>query len=394
MTDSVASLQARRWLLRSSPLARRALALYTLALVLATLHPLAGWRASGAGSLDFLFAPLPRWWTWFDVIANVLFYLPFGWLAVLSLWPRLRGSGAPLLASAAGLLLSLLLEAAQGWLPSRIPSNLDWATNGAGAVLGAALAHRQAPVLLGEGRLLRWWMSWFRPDAAAGLLLLALWLFALLRPQPLPLAMGEFVTPLREVLRDPDWMRTLDAWLGGATDWLQGPDAALAAGESVLLEAVVLAGALCAAGAVLCEALRAQAPRAALMSLLVASALAVKSFSTMVMPLPHAALGWLSAGVQGGLVLAALGLYVIASVPPAFRRRIGIVLMALLLVLVNTAPGNAYQAQTHAGWETGRWTDFSGLAGWTALAWPWLAMTWLWMRGHRQRRARRPREPA
>ncbi len=73
-----------------------------------------------------------------DAAANVVMFLPLGFLFRLT-WPAPRDRRAlrPLVF---GLALSLLLEAAQLFLPSRFSSPVDVVTNGAGAWLGA-LAH-------------------------------------------------------------------------------------------------------------------------------------------------------------------------------------------------------------------------------------------------------------
>lgn len=71
-----------------------------------------------------------------DVIANVLLFLPLGFLA------RLSGLRGPRVAAATGIALSAGLEALQTFLPGRYPSPVDVVANGAGAWLGALLHRR------------------------------------------------------------------------------------------------------------------------------------------------------------------------------------------------------------------------------------------------------------
>src|SRR5438132_1179680 len=52
--------------------------LYTGLIVYASLYPFSGWRPPGSSPLAFLMQPWWPWWTWFDLIANLLGYLPFG----------------------------------------------------------------------------------------------------------------------------------------------------------------------------------------------------------------------------------------------------------------------------------------------------------------------------
>ena len=131
--------------MRGSPLARLLLPVYLALIVYASLYPLAGWRQHGGSPFEFLALPWPRTTLWFDVVSNVLGYAVLGLLAVLAMRPRVRGLAAVLAASALGAGLSLLMEAAQSYLPVRIPSNLDLLCNAAGACAGALAGLRAGP---------------------------------------------------------------------------------------------------------------------------------------------------------------------------------------------------------------------------------------------------------
>lgn len=75
-----------------------------------------------------------------DTVINLLGFIPFGFTFALSL-----GAAVPnrankiILTTLAGLLLSLLIELAQAWLPSRDSSMHDLLLNGAGAFLGSSI---------------------------------------------------------------------------------------------------------------------------------------------------------------------------------------------------------------------------------------------------------------
>src|SRR5262245_28267936 len=122
---------------RPSRFARYSLAVYGFLVVYGSLYPFSGWRDRGLSPLEFLTAPLPRFITGFDLAANVVAYFPLGFLAVLALAPRVRGHAALACTVALTAVLSLVLEALQTYLPDRIPSNLDLATNVLGGFLGA-----------------------------------------------------------------------------------------------------------------------------------------------------------------------------------------------------------------------------------------------------------------
>ena len=122
----------------SAPLARYLAIAYALLVAYASLHPLTGWQDNGVPVFDYLGAAWPRYYTGFDLAANILAYLPLGFLLVPALQMRLGIAAAALLAALAGGGLSFALESLQNFLPSRVPSNIDLACNAIGAMIGAA----------------------------------------------------------------------------------------------------------------------------------------------------------------------------------------------------------------------------------------------------------------
>ena len=53
--------------------------------VYGSLYPFAGWQNTGADPFAFLTQPWPRYWTGFDLAANVVVYMPTGFLLTLAL---------------------------------------------------------------------------------------------------------------------------------------------------------------------------------------------------------------------------------------------------------------------------------------------------------------------
>ncbi len=92
------------------------------------------------------------------------------------------------------------MEFLQIYLPRRVPSNLDFVLNAAGAVAGGALAWTlhavgAAGTLEGFSRALA-----LAGQPRGGLLLLALWPGALLFPLALPFGLGQVLEHLDEAL--------------------------------------------------------------------------------------------------------------------------------------------------------------------------------------------------
>ncbi|TMH28224.1 MAG: hypothetical protein E6H63_09095 [Betaproteobacteria bacterium] len=117
--------------------------------VYASLYPLEGWHDHGLSPFAYLGSPWPRNVMGLDIALNILGYMPFGFLCVAALHPRMRALGAFAVALAGAAALSLSLEAAQSYLPTRVAANVDVLCNVAGAACGAALAVLAAPAVLG-----------------------------------------------------------------------------------------------------------------------------------------------------------------------------------------------------------------------------------------------------
>ena len=163
----------------------------------------AGWRWPAPGAWPGLLRlPWPRWHDAFDIVANLIGYVPLGALLAMAI-ARVRGAGARAWAAAAlaAAALSYLLEVGQGLLPHRVPSLLDWILNSAGAMAGALIGlwlERAGS----WGWLQRTGEHWFAQHSRTGLALLLLWPLGLLFPTPVALGLGQVWERMAEVLHD------------------------------------------------------------------------------------------------------------------------------------------------------------------------------------------------
>lgn len=351
--------------MRQSPLARLLFVVYGLLVVYASLYPLMGWRDQGLSAFAYLTASPPRYVAAFDVMANLLGYLPYGFLCALALYPRPRGLYAVATAALSGAVLSMLMEAAQSFLPTRVPSNLDVACNLAGALAGAVLGIRLASWLLDGGPLKRLRARAFLPGHAAdlGLVLLALWLFTQLNPAMLLFGAGD----LRDLLSAP----------GGAP---HPPELFIS------VEAFTTAANLIAVTLLVSVIAVPGRPLRLMVVALLACALAIRALAFAVLVRAEHVFDWLTPGAAQGL---AAGL-VLALAAPALPRVGRLVLAALLLmaatVLVNLAPANPYLAATLGEWQPGRFLNFNGLTKLVTSAWPFAALAYLiWLAARRGR---------
>lgn len=352
-------LDGKPWHARTSPLARGACAVYAWLLLYSGLAPWSGWRDLGVGPLAYLGAPVPRHLTAFDLLVNVLAYLPLGVLLVLAVHPRLRGAFAVLLALAAGLLLSATIEALQTYLPSRVPSNIDLLTNGAGAFAGGLLAAPFASSLIDRGRLAELRLRWFERRPALLLLLVALWPIAQVYPEPMLFGSGD----LRGILG------AAVAALGG--HWPSIDAAGFGPAEFVLAEAFVVAAALLAVGLAFASAMRPAAPRTTLLIALLLVALAAKTLAHGTLFGPERALAWLTPGAYGGLAIGLLTLLAASAGPVHWLPRFALLALAAALAAVNVVPYNPYYLANMQDWRQGALLNFNALTDWLSTLWPY-----------------------
>ncbi|MDP3438057.1 MAG: VanZ family protein, partial [Azonexus sp.] len=159
--------------------------------VYGSLHPFSGWRVTGISPLAFLDGGWPRYWTVFDLLANVAVYLPLGFFLTLAL-KGLPGRFSALCVAillAAG--VSFGLETLQNWLPSRVPSNVDLVCNTLGGLLGAVVAQILGPRVFARILALEQRLIAPVPHAELGLTLLGLWLLVPLSPEILLFGAGD-----------------------------------------------------------------------------------------------------------------------------------------------------------------------------------------------------------
>lgn len=363
------------WRNRPSVFARQALIGYVALIVYASWYPFQGWRSLGLGPFAYLADPMPQYLTAFDVVTNVLGYMPLGALAVLAAWPRWRGAVAVAMGFAGGALLSALMEAVQTYLPMRVASNLDLASNALGALLGAALAAPATGALLDRGWLRRLRFRWFERDASAALGLAALWPFATMFPAPRLFGMGDWPALLWQRL-DPSMQDALLAWLPAAWHVRNWPAALAARLPDSSWEALVTALNLFAAAAFASLPMRARSPRARLLLLLIATTLVVKIGATFLQSQSGLVFDWATPGALAGLVCGTVAAFAALRLPRAIRAPAAIVALVVSLVLVNLLPVNPYFDIVLADWRQGRFVHFNGLAQWLAWVWPYAALVW------------------
>jgi VanZ family protein len=352
---------------------------YALLIVYASLYPFSGWRNQDIAPWEFMLAGWPKYWTGFDLVANVVGYVPLGFLLALSFMRRANvrrlamhpNLGGIAVAVLAGTALSFLMEGIQNFLPSRVASNVDFGLNVAGTLVGAVLA----TALELAGAIDRWSRfrdRWFIPEARGALVLLALWPFALLFPAAVPLGLGQVLERMENAIAE---------WLIDTPflEWIP-------LREIELQPLVPAAELLCVAlGAFIPSLLgytilRSVGRRAAFAVAAVALGVGVTALSAALSWGPTHAWAWLSMPVRYGLLFGLVLSMLMLAVP---RRGCAAVLMIALVVhlsVLNQAPASAYFADTLQAWEQGRFIRAYGLAQWLGWLWPYVVLVYVLLR--------------
>jgi VanZ family protein len=326
---------------------------YVVLIIYASLYPFSGWRDQGVPIEAFLFAPLPRYFTWFDIVTNVVAYALLGMLLVFAFNIPSRPVVAVVCATIASFALSLTLEASQSYLPSRIASNLDVMSNTGGGLLGAIAGARLAPLVLSP-RMHALRVAWLAPGARTdlGLVLLGMWLLSQANPALLLFGNGD----LRAALGLSQAPFTADVFR--------------------VMETAIVALNLVALGAIAALIARERLYAWAGVAMTVTCTLIAKALASALIFKPENYLVWLTPGAQDGLTIGLLILLVLPLFPRGALIVIAILLLGAAVVLVNLVPENPYHMSSLPHWQQGQFLNFDGLTSFVALLWPFAAMVW------------------
>lgn len=325
---------------------------YTLLVVYASLHPFYGWRDLGAPPLAWIETGWLRYTTWFDIVTNVLAYLAFGYLWTTVLQNRVHRVAAIPVVLVLGALLSATMETVQNYLPTRVPSNLDFAGNTLGTLCGAVIGAAWGATLLQGGRIdalrERTVIPGFSGDS--GLVLVSLWLLTQVNPESLLFGNGD--------LRRPFGFDTSTDFDAASFAHIEGTVAAV----NALAIGLIMAALRFKHWVVLFVLL---------------SGMAIRTLAAAILVDPDEALRWVTPGNMTGAAAGCLLLIPALWLPRALQRSLAAVALLLATILVNLAPQNPYLADAVLVWKQGHFLNFNGLTRLVSMLWPFLALAWL-----------------
>jgi len=342
---------------RASRLAHALALFYAIAIAYASLQPFGDWMRPLPDTPFWPLAPWPPRSARFDVVANVLAYVPLG--VFVALVPRrVTALGAMATALLAGAAWSFLMETAQWFMPPRFATLVDFGANSLGALIGGLLgaAFSRSPLrgALHEGR-----RRFILPGTIGdvGLALLATWLVAQLNPAIPPFATTFETDPI-------DVAPQLDAAHDVAATLIEGAHSAFQLLGIGLFVALLVRERRFAGGAVL---------------VLVGIALFIKGMAAWLLLKPVVFVSWLSPGVLLGVAAGALLLLPANLLPrPAQVAICAIALLSSLLTPL-LAPDLMFASPplTLYSWRYGHLLNFNGLTRIVLVLWPLAASAWL-----------------
>ena len=346
--------------------------LYAALIIYASLYPFTPWRLPGVSPLAFLVLPWPRWWTGFDLVSNLVGYMPLGALIFGALVRSgARARTALLLAITVGAGLSFAMEFTQNFLPQRVSTNLDLALNSLGTVIGAALGlwvHRR-------GGARRWQATrdrWFIGRSAGGIALLLLWPLGLLVPLPVALGQGRVLARVQEEVADLLVGTPVAPWFEGWAHAESQRSALSPGGEFALIALGLIAPCLVAFSI-------ARPGWRRLVLVLGAAALGVlaTTLSTALSFGPQHLLAWSTPQALAAIGFGMALVGVLSLMPRRAAAGLGLIALTALVTFVAQAPSDPYFAQSLQAWEQGRFIRFHGAARWVGWLWPYAAILYL-----------------
>lgn len=338
----------------TASLARSLALAYLLLVAYASVYPVVTWRDNGSPLFDFLSAPWPRYWTGLDLGLNVVGYLPLGFLLTSAFTARLKPGRAALLAFFLSAALSFAVEVLQNYLPSRVSSNLDLATNTLGAFLGVLAGLRWGGALQVGGAVHRWRMRRLHRGKLTdfGLVLLLFWLLTLLSPEILLFGTGS----LRHLL---GFAPALD----------------FTAERFRAVEIWIAAGGVLGVGLLAWRLMR--RPSRWLLAALFLLAILVRIGAAMLLMTPDDLLRWATPGAVAGLVWGLVLVYGATYLPRLWQQALGALALLFTAILVNMAPENPYLVHSLHIWRRGHFLNFNGITRLASSLWPFFALAFL-----------------
>jgi len=326
---------------------------YALLILYVSLNPFDFDFQNGMAAWAWLDAPLPRFITLFDVTVNILAYIPFGFLVMFAAYPRWRNYVALGIALGLSAALALGVETLQSWLPTRIPSQMDWWANILGGLLGGLLAIPLGPQWLSGSAIRRRFDQWFGLNWAACALFL--------------------LFPWSQIYPQSSWLGT-GVWghaIFASVDW------GTLVINHVIQETIITSLCWLGIALLLSLGLRPKAPQWRILNGLLSLTVIIKILFTALQFGADFSLNWMTAGALWGMVIGSILLRWALKLEAGTKFWIALICLLGTTIAVNVLPDNPYFILTLRHWYQGRLLHFNELMQWVSVVWLPLALVWM-----------------
>jgi VanZ family protein len=337
------------------------------------LYPFIDWHSNGAGLFDFWSDPSSKYISRLDIWLNVCGYVPLGALWVWRWHPKPSGIVAVFMSCFICSLLSFTLESLQTFLPSRVPSQLDWYTNTFGAFMGAVIAVVMSPNVLAKTKIVKWYRTSFSEDSSFGIALCFLWGMAIIFPQPYWFSLGSWVAQLE----DADFLNYIITYYQSIWIYVYNflPNSIMLAPVDklhMILIPFVIVFNVCGMLWSITFTMRKNGIWFYIFTILSLCLVKLVSLSfylsILYLSIPQEV--WVGLGIS--IVL----LIIMHKAKPIVKGIFSIIFLILALFFSNVLPHNLYHEEIIETWQNSPYSHMVGLFKWLALLLPWFAMLW------------------
>lgn len=342
--------QRMTWMEQPLPLARLGGVGFALLIAYASLNPFGFNFDTPVDPWAWMLAPIPKYITFFDVSANIIGYLPFGFLMIFALFPRFRKWQALWLALLLGMVLSASLESLQIWIPGRIASRVDWWANSLGTLIGGLFALPFKPVWLSGGSIDQYRHAWFGKQLSFFVLFM-MFPWAQIYPQNAWLSMGDLGLTYGRIL----------------SFWNLPKDHASQ-------EFVMTVIAMLAISSFFFYGMKPKGPKLKLFLNLIFWTMVIKSFMTGAQFGVEQSLNWLTPSSALAMIFGVMVASITVRLSLGIQWVFGMLGLITMVLMSNLLPIHPYHQQMIEGVPRGQLTHFYSLLEWLAWIWPALAI--------------------
>lgn len=299
---------------------------YLLLIIYASLYPFIPWNDIGIPMWSYISLSLPKYWLKFDLIINILGYIPLGIIGCIISYPIKNKKNFYLVIILFSILLSSTMEAIQTYIPNRIPSMIDLYTNVIGCFLGILVTHCFYKFNIYE-KLLFYKKQWlYSPIFNYGIILIIIWLCIQIYPTEYLFEYGQllklffnFIVNYADISIEN--VKFIDNY--------------------IIPEIIIVLTSLVSFSLLIISELNETAPKIKILFSIILIALTIKTLTTLFL-FSSSTLYWFTPGAITGIFISILILFGFIFTSVKIQKYLAILFLIINLCVINIIPINPY----------------------------------------------------